>query len=85
MLNGGAMARTIAAEKFPPGEIIKEELEERGWTQTDLAEILGRPLTLVNEIMTGRRAISPETARGFGDAFGVDPQFFLNLESAYQL
>jgi len=79
------MARTIAAEKFPPGEIIKEELEERGWTQVDLAEILGRPLTLVNEIMTGRRAISPETAKGLGDAFGVDPQFFLNLESAYQL
>jgi HTH-type transcriptional regulator/antitoxin HigA len=69
----------------PPGDIIKEELEERGWTQSDLAEILGRPLTLVNEIMTGRRAITPETAKGFGDAFGVDPQFFLNLESAYQL
>jgi HTH-type transcriptional regulator/antitoxin HigA len=79
------MARTIAAEVFPPGEIIKEELEERGWTQVDLAEILDRPLTLVNEIMTGRRAITPETAKGLGDAFGVDPQFFLNLESKYQL
>lgn len=79
------MARRIPAEMFPPGDIIKDELEERGWTQSDLAEILGRPLTLVNEIMTGRRAITPETAKGLGDAFGVDPQFFLNLESAYQL
>lgn len=79
------MAQRIPAEVFPPGEIIREELEERGWNQLDLAEILGRPLTLVNEILTGKRAITPETAKGLGDAFGVDPQFFLNLESAYQL
>lgn len=79
------MAERVPAEVFPPGEIIKEELEERGWNQLDLAEILGRPLTLVNEILTGRRAITPETAQGLGDAFGVDPQFFLNLESAFQL
>ena len=79
------MSRRVPAEVFPPGEIIREELEARGWTQSDLAEILGRPLVLVNEIVTGRRAITPETARGLGDAFGVDPQFFLNLESAYRL
>lgn len=79
------MSRRVPAEVFPPGEIIREELGARGWTQSDLAEILGRPLVLVNEIVTGRRAIMPETARGLGDAFGVDPQFFLNLESAYQL
>jgi HTH-type transcriptional regulator/antitoxin HigA len=79
------MAQTVPAEVFPPGEIIREELEERGWNQLDLAEILGRPLTLVNEILTGKRAITPETAKGLGDAFGVDAQFFLNLESAYQL
>ncbi len=79
------MELRIPEEVFPPGEIIREEMEERSWTQADLAEILGRPLTLVNEILTGRRAITPETAQGLGDAFGVDPQFFLNLESAYQL
>jgi HTH-type transcriptional regulator/antitoxin HigA len=70
---------------FPPGEILRDEMEARGWNQADLAEIIGRPLTLVNEILTGRRAITPETAQGLGAAFGVDPQFFLNLESAYQL
>jgi HTH-type transcriptional regulator / antitoxin HigA len=79
------MAHEIPAEMFPPGEIIRDEMEERGWNQADLAEILGRPLTLVNEVLTGRRAITPETAQGLGDAFDVNPQFFLNLESAYQL
>ncbi len=79
------MAQRVPAEVVPPGEIIKEELEARGGTQSDLAEILGRHIVLVNEIITGKRAITPETARRLGDAFGVAPQFFLNLESAYQL
>lgn len=79
------MERTMPVEMFAPGETIREELEARRWTQSDLAEILGRSLVSINEILTGKRAITPETARGLGDVFGVDPQFFLNLESAYQL
>lgn len=77
--------KRVPAEVFPPGEFIREELEAREWTQTDLADILGRPLKLVSDIILGKRAITPETANGLGDAFDVDPQFFLNLESAYQL
>ena len=38
------------AEVFPPGDFIKEEMEERVWTQQDLAEILNKPLPTVNEI-----------------------------------
>jgi HTH-type transcriptional regulator / antitoxin HigA len=79
------MSKRIPAEVFPPGEFIRDELEARGWTQTDLAEILGRPLKAVSEILTGKRAITPETATGLGEAFGVDPQFWMNLESAYRL
>ena len=79
------MSNRIPAEVFPPGEFIRDELEARGWTQTDLAEILGRPLKAVSEILTGKRAITPETATGLGEAFGVDPQFWMNLESAYRL
>ena len=79
------MSNRVPAEVFPPGEFIRDELEARGWTQTDLAEILGRPLKAVSEILTGRRAITPETAKGLGEAFGVDPQFWMNLESTYRL
>src|SRR5712692_4355562 len=79
------MSERIPAEVFPPGEFIKEELEARGWTQADLAEILGRSARLVSEIVGGKRAISPETAKGLGDAFGTSAQFWMNLESAYQL
>ena len=70
---------------FPPGEILKEELEVREWSQTDLAEILGRPVKLVNEIIAGKRAITPETARGLSDALGTSAELWMNLESQYQL
>ena len=61
------MSTRVPAEVFLPGEFIRDELEARGWTQTDLAEVLGRPFRLVNEILQGKRAITPETARGLGE------------------
>lgn len=73
------------AKTFPPGEFIKDEMEARCWTQTDLAEILGRPLRVVNEIIAGKRGISPETAQGLGDALGTSAQLWLNLDASYQL
>ncbi len=75
----------MPAEVFPPGEFIREEIEERGWTQEDLAEILGRPLRLVNEIIMGKRGITPETANGIAAAFGTSAQLWMNLESMYRL
>jgi HTH-type transcriptional regulator / antitoxin HigA len=73
------------AEVFPPGEFIREELEARGWSQSDLAEILGRPPRLVSELIGGKRALTPETARGLAQAFGTSAELWLNLESSYQL
>ena len=73
------------AEVFPPGDFIKEELESRCWSQDDLASIIGRPLRLVNEIITGKRGITPETAKGLGSAFGTSAQLWMNLESTYRL
>ena len=76
--------RTVA-EAFPPGEFLSEELEARGWTQADLAAILGRPTRLVNEIVSSKRGITPETAKGLGEAFGTGAEYWMNLESAYRL
>ena len=73
------------AEVFPPGDFLREELEERGWTQEDLAAILGRSVRTVNEIVTGRRAITPENAKALAAALGTTPEFWLNLESSWQL
>ena len=73
------------AETFPPGEFLKEELEARNWNQTELAEIMGRPVKMVNELILGKRAITPETAVQLGDALGTGPELWMNLESQYQL
>lgn len=73
------------AEIFPPGEFLREELEARGWNQTELAEIIGRPVRLINEIIAGKKAITPETAVQLGDSLGTGPELWMNLESQYQL
>lgn len=79
------MAMRRPAQVFPPGEFLREELEERGWTQADLAEILGRPPRLVNEIIQAKRSISPETAKGLAAAFETSAEYWMSLESSYQL
>src|SRR6478752_6273236 len=78
-------ARRRPAEVFPPGDFIAEELEARGWTQGDLARILGRPLQAVNAIIRGKKAITPETAVGLGAAFGTSAEIWLNMENSYRL
>lgn len=70
---------------YPPGDLLKEELEERGLTQVDFAAILGRPAQTVNEILGGKKAITPEMAHLIGEALGTSPEFWMNLESQYRL
>lgn len=79
------MIERTPAEVFSPGELIKDEIEARGWSQIELAEVLGRPGRLVSELIAGKRAITPETAKGLGEAFGTGAQFWMNMESSYQL
>jgi len=68
-----------------PGEFIREELEERGWTQRDLAYILGWSDPEVNMILSGKRNISPTLAKELGNAFDVPAELFVNLQRAYDL
>ncbi len=75
----------VPAEVFPPGEFIKEELEARGWTQRDLADILRRPLQTVNQIINGKKAITAHTAKELDLAFGTGPEVWMNLEVQWQL
>jgi HTH-type transcriptional regulator/antitoxin HigA len=69
----------------PPGVFIKLELEARGWSQRDLAFILGQTEQQLNPLLAGKRAITPDMARLLGDAFDASPHFFLNLQGQYDL
>ncbi len=69
----------------PPGYFIREELEARGWTQRDLAYVLGVPEQAVNMILSGKRGISADMAKALGGAFDVQAEFFANLQRTYDL
>lgn len=79
------MGERRPAEVFHPGEHLLDELDARGWTQTEFAEIIGRPVRLVNEVINGKKGITPETAREFGAALGTSAEFWMNLNTAYHL
>jgi HTH-type transcriptional regulator/antitoxin HigA len=74
-----------AAEVFHPGEFLRDELEERGWSQVEFADILGRSANLVSDIITGKRGITPETAKDLGAALGTSAELWMNLDAVYQL
>ncbi|HIJ64946.1 MAG TPA: HigA family addiction module antidote protein [Candidatus Hydrogenedentes bacterium] len=69
-----------------PGEILAEEfLRPLGVTQTAFAQHIGVSVRRVNEIVRGRRAVSPETAQLFAAALGTSAEFWMNAQSSYDL
>ena len=76
-------------DKLPPvhpGEILMEDfLEEMGITQHKLAVAIGVPPRRINEIVHGKRAVTADTALRLGKYFGMSPQFWLGLQTQYDL
>lgn len=69
-----------------PGEILLQEfLVPAGTTQVALAAHLGVPIQRINELIRGKRGITPETAWLLAQAFGTSPEFWVNLQSAHDL
>jgi HTH-type transcriptional regulator/antitoxin HigA len=75
----------IPARAVAPGRILRRELDARGWTQKDLADILGRPAQAITEIVRTKKQITPDTAVALGSAFGTSAAFWWNLEARYRL
>lgn len=70
---------------IPPGDHLRELLAERQWTQDELAVITGRSRQQINDIIAGRRGITPEMAVALAAAFNNTPGYWLNLEASYRL
>ena len=68
-----------------PGEHLAEILEELGISQYRLAKTIGTPARRINEIVHGRRSITADTALRIGQALGMTPEFWLNLQKMYDL
>lgn len=69
-----------------PGTILQEEfLDAAGLTQANLARALGIPLNRVNEMVKGKRGITPESALLLSAYFKNSPEFWMNLQTSYDL
>lgn len=69
-----------------PGEILLEEfLKPLGLSQVAFAEHIRVPVQRVNEIVRGKRGVTPETAWLFAEALGTSPEFWLNLQANHDL
>lgn len=79
------MSVPIAVEVFPVGEYLSGELDARGWTQADFAEVLGRPAQFVSEIISGKKEITRESAAQIAAALGTSIELWLNLQDSYLL
>lgn len=76
---------SIAGSTPHPGQVLKDEIDARGWTNRDLAFVLGMSEQQLSPILSGKRKITPDMARSLADALDVSPQFFLNLQSSHDL
>ncbi len=75
------MART----PIHPGEILGDELEELGLSSAELARLIEVPANRVSQIISGRRAISADTALRLGRYFGTSADLWMNLQKTYEL
>jgi len=75
----------MARPPVHPGSILAGELETIGMTATSLAREIDVPPNRVSQIIQGKRAITGDTALRLGHWFRMSPQFWLNLQSQYEL
>lgn len=68
-----------------PGEHLAEELEVLGMSAAELARQLKVPTNRITGILNGQRTVTGDTALRLGHFFGTNPQFWLNLQSLYDL
>jgi addiction module HigA family antidote len=68
-----------------PGEFLKEGLDELGTSQTEFARVIGVSPMRISHIVNGARPVTAELALLIGRAFGQSPQYWLNLQTAFDL
>ena len=68
-----------------PGEILADELAARDLSAGQLAAAIGVPPESLHRLLAGQENLTPATAHGLASYFGTNPEFWMNLQSAYEL
>ena len=77
--------KLIPFEATHPGELIKDELEDRGMTQKQLAQEMGVAPSVLSETITGKRAVSLNMAVALEKALNIPAEIWMNLQTQYEL
>lgn len=68
-----------------PGELLLEELDERGWRQADLVAMTGFTAKHINQVIKGKAHIGPAFAIALSEAFGTSAQLWMNLQAMWDI
>lgn len=82
IMNNKAQVPFVATH---PGELIKDELKERGLTQKKLAEMTGIKASVISETISGKRSVSMNMAVALDKALGIPAEMWMNLQTQYNL
>ena len=75
----------MTREAIHPGEFFADEIEEIGITATELSRQIDVPPNRISQIISAKRDLTADTALRFGKFFGTGPEFWINLQKAYEL
>ena len=76
---------TMLKRAVHPGDVLRDELAERGVSPASFARQIDVPANRISQILAGKRAVTGDSALRFGHWLGMDPQFWLNLQAQYEL
>lgn len=79
------MEPSVFRRAVHPGEVLKGELAEFDVTPTEFARQIDVPPNRISQLIAGKRNVTSDTALRLGHWFGVDPQFWLNLQTQFDL
>src|ERR1039458_3742380 len=79
------MAQRKRLPPIHPGELLRDELTEIGVSLNELGRALRVPMNRISAIVNGKRAITVDTATRLARFLGTSPQYWLNLQNAYDL
>ena len=74
---------STAGAALHPGEYLRDELVQRGWTVPEFARIIGWSVSTASRILDGEREITAATARDLAEVLGTTSQVWLNLQAAW--
>jgi HTH-type transcriptional regulator/antitoxin HigA len=74
-----------AARKFGPGYFIREQMELRDWTQSDLSDVTGFTIKHLNKVLQDKQPLTLDMARVLGEVFNTSAQYWVNIDTGFRL